>query len=129
MSLKQDFIKVLSKLETLMSQKGEHFRARAYSKAKDSLILHPNDIQNKEDLRGIKGIGKTIIEKFQEFKETCSAHQIHWKPLRYSKLIRYISSLKNLSKHSLSNLTPHPTYVFVHYSHPTLLQRVQNLRS
>ena len=30
---------------------------------------------------------------------------------------------------SLSNLTPHPTYVFVHYSHPTLLQRVQNLRS
>ena len=70
MSLKQDFIKVLSKLETLMSQKGEHFRARAYSKAKDSLILHPNDIQNKEDLRGIKGIGKTIIEKFQEFKET-----------------------------------------------------------
>ena len=70
MSLKQDFIKVLSKLETLMSQKGEHFRARAYSKAKDSLILHPTEIQNKEDLQGIKGIGKTIIEKFQEFKET-----------------------------------------------------------
>ena len=40
-----------------------------------------------------------------------------------------ISSLKKLSKHSLSNLTPHPIYVFVHYSHPTLLQRVQNLRS
>lgn len=38
-----------------------------------------------------------------------------------------ISSLKKLSKKSLSNLTPHPTYVFVHYSHPTLLQRVQNL--
>ena len=39
-----------------------------------------------------------------------------------------ISSLKKLSKKSLSNLTPHPTYVFVHYSHPTLLQRVQNLQ-
>lgn len=38
-----------------------------------------------------------------------------------------ISSLKKLSKNSLSNLTPHPAYVFMHYSHPTLLQRVQNL--
>lgn len=40
-----------------------------------------------------------------------------------------VSSLKKLSKNSLSNLTPHKTNVFVHYSHPTLLQRVRNLNS
>lgn len=40
-----------------------------------------------------------------------------------------ISSLKKLNKNSLSNLTPHPAYVFIHYSHPTLLQRVHNLKS
>ncbi|WP_455170209.1 M48 family metallopeptidase, partial [Aegicerativicinus sediminis] len=40
-----------------------------------------------------------------------------------------ISSLKKLSKNNLSNLTPHPTYVFIHYSHPTLFQRIKNLRS
>ncbi len=40
-----------------------------------------------------------------------------------------VSSLKKLSKNSLSNLTPHPAYVFVHYSHPTLLQRIENLES
>ncbi|MFD2824255.1 M48 family metallopeptidase [Lacinutrix iliipiscaria] len=39
-----------------------------------------------------------------------------------------ISSLKKLSKNSLSNLTPHKAYVFMHYSHPTLLERIQNLR-
>ncbi|WP_298761327.1 M48 family metallopeptidase [uncultured Psychroserpens sp.] len=39
-----------------------------------------------------------------------------------------VTSLKKLSKNSLSNLTPHPSYVFAHYSHPTLLQRVKNLR-
>ena len=39
-----------------------------------------------------------------------------------------ISSLKKLSRNSLSNLTPHRSYVFVHYSHPTLLQRFRNLR-
>jgi len=38
-----------------------------------------------------------------------------------------ISGLKKLSKNSLSNLTPHPLYVFAHYSHPTLLQRFKNL--
>ena len=39
-----------------------------------------------------------------------------------------ITSLKKLSKNSLSNLTPHPAYVFMHYSHPTLLERIKNLR-
>ena len=40
-----------------------------------------------------------------------------------------ITSLKKLSKNNLSNLTPHPLYVFAHYSHPTLLQRIKNLRN
>ena len=39
-----------------------------------------------------------------------------------------ITSLKKLSKNSLSNLTPHPAYVFMHYSHPTLLERIRNLK-
>ena len=39
-----------------------------------------------------------------------------------------ISSLKKLSKNSLSNLTPHFLYVFIHYSHPTLFERVKNLK-
>ena len=38
-----------------------------------------------------------------------------------------ISGLKKLSSNSLSNLTPHPVYVFFHYSHPTLLQRIRAL--
>jgi STE24 endopeptidase len=39
-----------------------------------------------------------------------------------------ISSLKKLTKNSLSNLTPHKAYVFMHFSHPTLLQRFRNLK-
>ncbi len=39
-----------------------------------------------------------------------------------------ISSLKKLSKNSLSNLTPHPAYVFMHYSHPPLSKRIANLK-
>ena len=39
-----------------------------------------------------------------------------------------ISGLKKLNKNSLSNLTPHPAYVFVYYSHPTLLQRYHNMK-
>ena len=39
-----------------------------------------------------------------------------------------ISSLKKLSKKSLSNLTPHYLYVFFHFSHPTLLERIKNLK-
>jgi STE24 endopeptidase len=36
-------------------------------------------------------------------------------------------ALKKLSVDNLSNLKPHPAYVFVHYSHPTLLQRLKAL--
>ncbi|MCW8980130.1 MAG: M48 family metallopeptidase [Altibacter sp.] len=39
-----------------------------------------------------------------------------------------ISGLKKLSRNNLSNLTPHPAYVFAHYSHPPLLQRFRNLK-
>jgi STE24 endopeptidase len=35
-----------------------------------------------------------------------------------------ITSLKKLSVSHLSNLQPHPAYVFVNYSHPTMLQRI-----
>jgi STE24 endopeptidase len=40
-----------------------------------------------------------------------------------------ISALKKLSSKNLSNLTPHPAYVFFHYSHPTLLQRIKALKT
>lgn len=39
------------------------------------------------------------------------------------------SALKKLSVKNLSNLTPHKTYVFFHYSHPTLLQRLAYLKT
>jgi STE24 endopeptidase len=36
-------------------------------------------------------------------------------------------ALKKLSADNLSNLTPHPAHVFVHYSHPPLLDRLKAL--
>ncbi len=39
-----------------------------------------------------------------------------------------ISTLKKLSKDNLSNLTPHPFYVFLNYSHPPVLQRINAIR-
>ena len=40
------------------------------------------------------------------------------------KGIHLQNALKALSVNNLSNLTPHPLYVFFNYSHPTLLQRL-----
>lgn len=38
------------------------------------------------------------------------------------------SALIKLSVDSLSNLRPHPAYVFFHYSHPTLVQRIGRMK-
>lgn len=39
-----------------------------------------------------------------------------------------ISGLKKISVKALSNLTPHPAYEFVYYSHPSLLKRIKAIR-
>ena len=38
-----------------------------------------------------------------------------------------VAALKKLTVHNLSNLTPHPFYVFLNYSHPPVLKRIQML--
>jgi STE24 endopeptidase len=39
-----------------------------------------------------------------------------------------IHALKKLSVHNLSNLLPHPFYVFLNYSHPPVLQRIEAIQ-
>lgn len=40
----------------------------------------------------------------------------------------FISALKKLSKSNLSNLTPHKLNVFLNYSHPPVLERINNIK-
>lgn len=68
----------------------------------------------------ITGLGMSILSRKFEYQADAFAQTHH----NASDLI---SGLKKLSKKSLSNLTPHPWYVFWHYSHPTLLQRIQQM--
>jgi STE24 endopeptidase len=68
------------------------------------------------------GIGMNIFSRKNEFEaDNFAAKQYNGKFLA--------SALKKLSVKNLSNLTPHPIYVFFHYSHPTLLERLRNLDS
>ncbi len=46
----------------------------------------------------------------------------------YKKPESMITSLKKLSVDNLSNLTPHPLMVFLSYSHPPVLQRIERIR-
>jgi len=68
--LNEKLIKLLAELEDLMYRKGEPMRARAYSKAQETIMLQHYDITNVDQLKGKRGIGKTILAKFKEFVET-----------------------------------------------------------
>ena len=46
----------------------------------------------------------------------------------YGKPESMISALKKLTVDNLSNLTPHPLNVFLNYSHPPVLERIQSMR-
>jgi len=67
------------------------------------------------------GLGSNLISRKHEYQADRFARENY-------NAEDLISSLKVLSKSTLSNLTPHPAYVFFHYSHPPLLQRVRALR-
>ena len=40
----------------------------------------------------------------------------------------FIAALKKLAVSNLANVNPHPFYVFLHYSHPPLVERITALR-
>ena len=40
-----------------------------------------------------------------------------------------ITALKKLTSDSLGNLTPHPWYEFMNYSHPSLLKRIRAMQA
>lgn len=48
---------------------------------------------------------------------------------KHSDAQALISALKKLAENNLSNLTPHPFYVWINYSHPTILQRIEKLEN
>jgi STE24 endopeptidase len=45
------------------------------------------------------------------------------------KAVHLADALKKLSVNNLSNMMPHPAYVFFHYSHPPLLTRLERLEN
>jgi len=67
------------------------------------------------------GLGMNVLSRKNEYKADAFAAEHH-------SAEALGSGLKKLSVSSLSNLTPHPAYVFFHYSHPTLLQRLKALK-
>ena len=69
----------------------------------------------------ITGLAMNIFSRKNEYEADAFA-------AKYFDGKELASALKKLSIKNLSNLRPHPAYVFFHYSHPTLLQRLQALK-
>jgi STE24 endopeptidase len=69
----------------------------------------------------VTGLFMNMLSRKNEYEADAYAKQTYSsEPL--------VTSLKKLSVNHLSNLQPHPAYVFFHYSHPTLLQRINAMQ-
>ena len=67
-------------------------------------------------------VGMAISRKFEKEADLYSFQRLKSaKPLAMA--------LKKMARENLSNLTPHPLYVWFNYSHPPLLERVQFLEA
>jgi len=66
----KEFIDLLEKLAGIMVKHGEPFRAKAYQKALDTIMIYPGAITSVEQLACEPGIGPTILDKLKEYVET-----------------------------------------------------------
>jgi STE24 endopeptidase len=71
-------------------------------------------------LSSITGLFMSMLSRKNEFEADAYA-RINFNGVALA------SALKKLSVDTLSNLFPHPAYVFFHYSHPPLLKRLEAL--
>ena len=70
----------------------------------------------------VAGIFMTILSRKNEYAADAYA-------CKFELGNALIGGLKTISSNALSNLTPHPFYVFFHYSHPPLLQRIKAIKN
>lgn len=70
----------------------------------------------------ILGIIGNVISRKNEYEADAFAKETY-------AATPLINGLKKMSADHLSNLTPHPAFVFVHYSHPPLKERVRALEA
>ncbi|MEQ6167417.1 M48 family metallopeptidase [Ekhidna sp. MALMAid0563] len=70
----------------------------------------------------ILGIIGNVISRKNEYEADAFAKETY-------DATPLINGLKKMSADHLSNLTPHPAFVFVHYSHPPLKERVRALEA
>ncbi len=73
-------------------------------------------------ISGITGLFMSMLSRKNEFEADAYAKD-NYNGTALS------AALKKLSVDSLSNLYPHPLYVFFHYSHPPLLKRLQKIEA
>lgn len=69
----------------------------------------------------IFGVGMNVWSRSNEYEADAFA-------ARYYEGGYLVSGLKKISVKSLSNLTPHPLYEYIYYSHPSLLKRIDAIK-
>lgn len=76
-----------------------------------------------EPVSKLLGVIMMMLSRKNEYEADAYAAEVTGRPESL------ISGLKKLSKDNLSNLTPHPFFVFLNYSHPPMLKRLAALEA
>ena len=65
--LNEEYSELMVKLAALMMKQKEPMRARAYRNAEQTILKYSGDITSHDQLKGMPGIGPTILEKLRQY--------------------------------------------------------------
>ena len=68
--MNEELVSLMEKLTVLMSKLGDQIRSRVYKRAQETILAYPEPIVHISQLKGLPGIGSTIMEKLKEYQDT-----------------------------------------------------------
>lgn len=101
---KNEFTKILGNLETISKNNGDVFRARAYKKAQEQVMIYNGELTSMVDLENISCIGKTIKAKFQELLTTGMVKQAQIDKSRPENIFVNVYGIGSKKAKSLANM-------------------------
>ena len=74
--LNEKYVSILEEFHTYLINRGEFMRAKAFKKGAESIMNYDKDVTSTDDIKHLKGIGKSIINSLNEFNEKGKIEQL-----------------------------------------------------
>ena len=123
--LNEKYVSILEEFHTYLINRGEFMRAKAFKNGAEAIMNYDKNIKSTDDIKHLKGIGKSIINSLNEFNKTGKIEQLE--KLRRSRSLSLSVNIISISPDSCFPRLKLPTISNDEFLFFTLLKILSNI--